>query len=135
MGNLSAVSRQLGPSSVYPKPGPKPEERDGASRITPVMPIPDWLREQDESENRHPANELSSDETEHGFWNGPSRYSVAGLSLIPRTLLASPPRWRVWSARLLFGAVLCAVVGLLGIEAVSLVRSASAAREPIGLRQ
>ena len=133
MGNLSAVSRQLVPSSAYPKPGPEPDERDGTSRITPVMPILDWLREQEQGENRHPAYEPEPDETEHSFWNTPPRYSVVGLSLIPATPLPSPPRWRIWSARLLFGAILCAVVGLLGIEASSLVRGALAARAPIGL--
>jgi hypothetical protein len=132
MGNLSAASRQLGPSS-YPEQGPEPEERAGTSRITPVMPIPDWLREQEQSENRHPTPEPESDETEHGFWNAPPRYSVAGPSLMPATPLPSPPRWRVWSARLLFSAILCAVVGLLGVEASSLDRGALAARAPIGL--
>jgi hypothetical protein len=133
MGNLSAVSRQLVPTSAHPKPSPEPEERDGTSRITPVMPIPDWLREQDQSENRHPAHEPEPDETEHSFWNAPPRYSVAGLSLIPATPLASPPRWRIWCARLLFSAILCAVVGLLGIETSSLLQGASAARAPSGL--
>src|SRR5882724_6577659 len=126
MGNLSAVSRRLAPSSIYPKPGPEPKETDGTSRITPLIPIPDGLREQDQGENRHPTNAPASDESEHGFWNAPPRYSVAGLSLMPATPWASPPRWRVWSARLLFSAILCVVVGLLGIEAISLVRGALA---------
>jgi hypothetical protein len=99
------------------------------------MPIPDWLREQDDSENRHPAHELESDESEHGFWNAPPRYSVAGLSLMPATFVASPPRWRVWSARLLFGAILCVVVGLLGLEATPLVRGALTAHTLVGLQK
>jgi hypothetical protein len=135
MGTLSAVSGELGPLSVDPKPGLEPEERDGASRITPVMPIPEWLREPDECENRHPTNEPDSDESEHSFWNTPPRYSVAGLSLAPARLFASSPRWRLWSARVLFSAILCVVVALLGIETVSLVRGALAARRLVGLQE
>jgi hypothetical protein len=87
------------------------------------MPIPEWLRELDERE-RPPSDNPAGDDGELGFWNAPPRYSVTSLSLAP----PAPPRMRVWNARLLFGAILCAVVTLLGVEASSFLRGASAMR-------
>jgi hypothetical protein len=42
---------------------------------------------------------------------------------------------RVWSARLLFGAVLCAVVTLLGFEATSWLQGAAATGVVAGLQK
>jgi hypothetical protein len=140
MGNLSAVSRELGPSTtpctLKPEPdlGPEQPENDATSRITPVMPIPEWLREHDDRESPI-VGDPASDESEHGFWNAPPRYSVTSFSLPPVPVVSAPPRIRVWSARLLFGAVLCAVVALLGFEATSWVHSAAAAHTLLGLQK
>ena len=128
MGNLSAVMRRssesdpdLGHSDQRPILG-APAEAE--SRVTPVMPIPDWLRELDEKEARAP-HDAHSEETEHQFWDAPPRYSrTSVLSLAPAARRA-PSRWRVWSARLLFGTIFCAVVALLGFETTSVVRGAS----------
>jgi hypothetical protein len=126
MGNLNAVMRRsesdpdLGGSDQRPILGAPAEPE---SRVTPVMPIPDWLREIDEQEAR--AHDTHSEETEHQFWDAPPRYSrTSVLSLAPAALRA-PSRWRVWGARLLFGTIFCAVVGLLGFETTSVVRGAS----------
>lgn len=128
MGNRSAMSREFRPASAYPpdrpnrEPSAEQQEEDKASRITPVMPIPDWLREIDE---RNPSGQPETAlEEEHGFWNAPPRYSVTGLSLMPDPIVVpAPPRVRVWSARVLFSAILCAVVMLLGVEASSVVHN------------
>jgi hypothetical protein len=139
MGNLSAVSRELGlsttPRTVKPEPDPGPEqqENDATSRITPVMPIPDWLPERDRESPV--VGDLASDESEHGFWNAPPRYSVTSFSLPPVAVVSAPARIRVWSARLLFGAVLCAIVALLGFETTSWVHSAAAAHTLLGLQK
>jgi hypothetical protein len=140
MGNLSAVSRELGPATtprqVRPEPDPRPEpsEEDGSARITPVVPVSDWLRERDERES--PAvGDPASEESECGFWNAPPRYSVTNLSLMPAAALPAPPRTRVWSARLLFGAVLCAVVTLLGFETTTWVHNAAATHTALGLQK
>ena len=95
MGNLSAVSRELGssttPRTVRPEPEPRPEqpENDATSRITPVMPIPDWLREHDERESPI-VGDPASDESERGFWNAPPRYSVTSFSLPPVPVAPAP---------------------------------------------
>lgn len=131
------MSRRFGPSGIYPSsrpegnPSQEPEQREGADRITPVMPIPEWLRDTDE---REPAQvgDPAAEDTELGFWNAPPRYSVIGPSLPPAVLVSSPSRVRVWSARVLFSAVLCAVVTLLGVEASSLLHGAIIAQAPAG---
>jgi hypothetical protein len=139
------MSRQLGPSSAFPngqpnqEPSAQPPERDGSARITPVMPIPEWLREIDER-NPSPLGdpEAAIEDTEHGFWNAPPRYSVTsvtGLSLIPAPVVPAPPRLRVWSARALFSAILCVVVMLLGVEASSLMHGAVATHSLAGLQK
>jgi len=102
-----------------------PDEVDRSNRITPIMPIPEWLREIDEREPPR-GDEPAPDDGELGFWNAPPRYSVTSFSLAPPALAPAPPRIRVWNARLLFGAILCAVVTLLGVEASSFVRGAGA---------
>ena len=145
MGNLSAMSRQLEPSNDFPnaqsdrEPSAQPPEHDGSARITPVMPLPDWLREIDERNSTPLCDpEAAIEDTEHGFWNAPPRYSVTsvtGLSLIPAPVVPAPPRLRVWSARALFSAILCLVVMLLGVEASSLVHSAVATRSLAGLQK
>ncbi|HEX3854043.1 MAG TPA: hypothetical protein VHW01_23930 [Polyangiaceae bacterium] len=121
------------PGRVRSEPDLKPEqpEGDGSSRVTPVMPIPDLIRERDEGESLA-VGDPASDESERGFWNAPPRYSVTGLSLIPAAVLPPPPRIRVWSARLLFGAVLCAVVALLGFETASWAHDATATHALLG---
>lgn len=96
----------------------------GQSRVTPVMPVPEWLR--DLATDPDPSDSAQDDGEESQFWNTPPRYSltnIASLAPAPRTRARS--RWHVWSARVLFATISCAVVALLVLELRSLSGRAS----------
>jgi len=91
------------------------------SRVTPVMPVPNWLRALDENEPPRDMSTTPSDADESVFWDTPPRYSVTNLaSLAPAPLVRAPSPWRIWSARLLFAIISCVIVVLLGFELRSL---------------
>lgn len=56
------------------------------------------------------------------FWSTPPRYSQPA----PPTLISVAPAWRVWSARLLFASISCAIVALVVFELRSLSERAQA---------
>jgi hypothetical protein len=91
----------------------------GQSRVTPVMPVPKWLRDLD-AEPATP-DSAQDDLDENQFWDTAPRYSVTNLaSVVPAPLLPAPSRWHVWSARVLFATITCSVVALLVLELRSL---------------
>ncbi|HTA93561.1 MAG TPA: hypothetical protein VK745_28480 [Polyangiaceae bacterium] len=139
MGSFGGALRELDETDSDPSDGkapvlePPPPEGDG--RVTPVMPIPDWLRELDEQATG-PARREPPEDTEDRFWNEAPRYSVVNFpSLMPLAPPPVPSRLRVWGARLVFCTVFCAVVALLGFETASLLRSAGPTRSTSGLQE
>jgi len=96
----------------------------GQSRVTPVMPVPEWLR--DLGTDPDPSDSVQDDGEESEFWNTPPRYSLTNVaSIVPAPRLRAPSRWHVWSARMLFATISCAVVALLVLELRSLSGGAS----------
>jgi hypothetical protein len=105
------------------------DESDEAanSRVTPVMPAPNWW----EFDDAAPANwwERVDDAptlvppqpvVDEGAYRGTApRYSLL-VSLAPPALAQPRSGHRAWGARLLFAAVLSAVVALLALEGSSL---------------
>ena len=91
----------------------------GQSRVTPVMPVPEWLR--DLATEPDPSDSAQDDAEESQFWNTPPRYSLTNVaSIAPAPRMRAPSRWHVWSARVLFATISCAVVALLVLELKSL---------------
>jgi len=85
------------------------------SRVTPVMPVPKWLR--DLAAEPATSDPALDEVQESQFWDTPPRYSVTSIpSLAPAPLMRAPSRWHVWSARALFATISCAVVALLVLE-------------------
>jgi hypothetical protein len=129
MGKISAALRRQEESDLEvtgrrDRQAPLGDRADGQTRVTPVMPIPDWLRERDhEDQALHTPRGAHPEVDEHEFWDTPPRYSLTNLpSLAPVALRPVPSRWRIWTAQSLFGAILCVVVALLGLEILSLTR-------------
>jgi hypothetical protein len=91
----------------------------GQSRVTPIVPVPEWLR--DLAAEPATSDSAQDDGEESQFWNTPPRYSLTDVaSIAPAPRMRAPSRWHVWSARVLFATIACAVVMLLVLELRSL---------------
>ena len=131
MANLSVAQR----SQILPPHGGRGQgnevSEDTDTRVTPLAPPPQWLSRMRlgiESPAVPSAEPVLSDqpiEAEEQFWQGP-RYSLNPPSLLPpaSALAQAPSRARKWSAWLLFGAIMCAVLGLLLLETHGVVQGA-----------
>jgi hypothetical protein len=86
------------------------------ARVTPLAEPPDWLRNSGRDGLPIDGGEPHR-AVEEQFWNEPPRYSLTGIrSLLPEAMVIAPSRLRLWGARLLFAATLCAVFALLALE-------------------
>jgi hypothetical protein len=96
---------------------------DTDSRVTPLVPEPQWPRDGMDSERpMDPLAVAPSDAAEHSFWDTPPRYSVTNspsLAPSPPPPISSP--WRIFAARALFAMIFCAAVVLLALEIRALV--------------
>jgi hypothetical protein len=100
------------------------EPIDPSSRVTPLVPVPEWHHIEDDRQSEPPAL-TPSDTAEQTFWETPPRYSQttsASFAPPPAAAPAAPSPWRTLAARGLFAMIFCAAVLLLGFEIKALVQ-------------
>lgn len=98
-----------------------------ASGVTPLAPPPKWLTDLVPQPLPMPSEPATYD-VEEQFWSEPSVEQTAQVPSLPPEPETVPSAVRRWASQVLFTSVVCLVVMLLALEALSFAKRVVVAR-------